>query len=622
MKISRPLSAALVATLSLLTACPDDSCVAAGTDVATPCGTKRIEELRVGDAILCVDVATGRVLPTTIVAVRVSERPCVELVAADGSTLRCTDDHPIYSPERGDYVAARAWVDGSCRALLVVGPDGGARELAVREVRANVGVHAVFDLTVATAHHNFIAGGVVVHNKSTEGHYAETDSADTSAGAETEGAPSCNDFDPPAAPTVDAPSESEWSLAGLANFGLTVAGAEHDDSGALVVAGSVDKRLELDDTVLVNADDPALRGYIASIDSDGVLTWSASLHAAQGAAVITALAVSETGHVFVAGITQAPLRVDGCAPDGFESEDGAFVAAFDREGRPLWSRRLGYLEPRRVALAIVDGRVHALLSRDSGEVDRYVLMTASGANFRTELEVLRSASAPGPVFADAVAGAFGRVAVSGRFIGGLRAREELVSDADEGAFVVVLTDTSIEWQSIASGEGISRAFVSAVGEGDQQGYYFATQHGGSLTVGDETLSSAGESVALLRLDSGGAIVWRERLTADGGVELGDLDAADEGVLVGGTYRGSLELAGEPHAGAGDDDAFFGLLDGDGGVGRSHGFAIIDSQRVLAASRDRAGNIALAGSYRGDADFGHGALGAHGIGLFITKQTHE
>ena len=37
-------------------------------------------------------------------------------------------------------------------------------------------------------------------------------------------------------------------------------------------------------------------------------------------------------------------------------------------------------------------------------------------------------------------------------------------------------------------------------------------------------------------------------------------------MVGGTYRGRLELAGESHAGAGDDDAFYVLLDGDDGAG--------------------------------------------------------
>src|SRR5687768_61594 len=67
-----------------------DSCVAAGSRVATPDGWVMIDALRPGDPIYAVDIADGTLVPTVVTAVRRSHRECVALVGAHGQRLRLT----------------------------------------------------------------------------------------------------------------------------------------------------------------------------------------------------------------------------------------------------------------------------------------------------------------------------------------------------------------------------------------------------------------------------------------------------------------------------------------------------------------------------------------------------
>lgn len=163
--------AALAATPLVLASCMStDSCVAAGTRVATPHGWIPVEHLQPGDAVLAVDVAAGRLVATTLTAVRRARRECLAL-ACDGRTLRVTPDHPIYAPEaRGFVDAGRAALGQVARVLLVDHPDLEAtpRAVALDSSTLYAGVHDVFDLSVAGDHRTFVAEGFVVHNKSYE----------------------------------------------------------------------------------------------------------------------------------------------------------------------------------------------------------------------------------------------------------------------------------------------------------------------------------------------------------------------------------------------------------------------------------------------------------------------
>lgn len=120
--------------------------------------------LEVGERVLSIEVATGRIVESTIVAVRRAARECLALRWGAGE-LVCTPDHPLYDPDRGAYRPAADWLTGGATRLLVCAGEV-AEAIVVAATEVFAGVHEVVDLSLADGPHNFIAAGVVVHNKS------------------------------------------------------------------------------------------------------------------------------------------------------------------------------------------------------------------------------------------------------------------------------------------------------------------------------------------------------------------------------------------------------------------------------------------------------------------------
>jgi hypothetical protein len=154
----RALSAALLSF-----AC---TCVAADTPVQTPDGDVAIGQLTVGDIVWSIDVRDGRRIAATVVAVRRAVRECVALRWHDGELI-CTSDHPLFDPDRGDYRPAGDWVTGAARRLLRRHEH--LHPVDVLAARTYAGTREVVDITLSAEPHNFVAAGVVVHNKSYAG---------------------------------------------------------------------------------------------------------------------------------------------------------------------------------------------------------------------------------------------------------------------------------------------------------------------------------------------------------------------------------------------------------------------------------------------------------------------
>lgn len=138
-------------------------CVAATMLVRTRRGEVAAGSVVVGDRVESVDVASGVVLEGVVVQVRSGVRECIAL-RWRGGELVCTPEHPLYSPERGDYRPASEWITGGLRMLLARTAESVER-VAVAEVEKFAGVHEVVDLSLAAEPRNFVAAGVVVHNK-------------------------------------------------------------------------------------------------------------------------------------------------------------------------------------------------------------------------------------------------------------------------------------------------------------------------------------------------------------------------------------------------------------------------------------------------------------------------
>ncbi|MBZ5709931.1 Hint domain-containing protein [Nannocystis pusilla] len=147
----------------------------------TPRGEVPVGALGVGDRVWSIDVATGRRIEATVLQVRRATRECMALHWRDGALI-CTPDHPVYAPETGDYRPAGGWTPA--RGLLLA-TDEGVRTVAVTAIEVYAGLHEVVDLTLDVEPHNFVAAGVVVHNKSPAPDFleAEEDGPDIELGA-------------------------------------------------------------------------------------------------------------------------------------------------------------------------------------------------------------------------------------------------------------------------------------------------------------------------------------------------------------------------------------------------------------------------------------------------------
>ena len=161
----RPLAAAL-ALLATLPACWGNSCFVADTLVATPEGARRIADLAIGDLVYSV-TGDGELVAREVTAVRRSLAATVCRVTLNGVVVNgVTPSHPLFDATRDAYVPLRDLKpDAELRVVrggvLVPTP---VVDIAITE-HATPSVE-VYDLTVEGPEHNFLADGVLVHNKS------------------------------------------------------------------------------------------------------------------------------------------------------------------------------------------------------------------------------------------------------------------------------------------------------------------------------------------------------------------------------------------------------------------------------------------------------------------------
>jgi hypothetical protein len=140
-------------------------CIATGSMVLTPRGRRRIEELVPGDEVISIDPSTGERVATIVEATRTVKRETFVL-KGDGWTLRCTSDHPLYDPLAREWAAAGDWLLHKRSALLFIDDESLAtREVHITESTMDGVICELVDLSVAHELHNFVAEGILVHNK-------------------------------------------------------------------------------------------------------------------------------------------------------------------------------------------------------------------------------------------------------------------------------------------------------------------------------------------------------------------------------------------------------------------------------------------------------------------------
>lgn len=162
------LSVLAAATVFMTAGCPGDpACVAQGTLIRSPQGDLLVEDLRVGDVVYSYNLLHQEVIPARVVRVGSAYDDCVEFRSNGGIPLGATLSHRIYSPQTGKYEDASKWFSGELRELGLVMTDYSFAKRTSLDV-VPIGRRRVFDITVESPFANFIANGVLVHNKTPE----------------------------------------------------------------------------------------------------------------------------------------------------------------------------------------------------------------------------------------------------------------------------------------------------------------------------------------------------------------------------------------------------------------------------------------------------------------------
>lgn len=155
--------------------CGSSSCVSAGTLISTPDGDRVVEDLQIGDVLFSVNPRTGEQVRSALTAIRTARRTCLRVTMRSGRTITATGDHPFYCVRAQRYLQLAQLLrqDEPCLARC---RGGGTLALdAVADVTAETLPRTVYDLTVDSVFHNFIADGVLVHNKSPPGNPTPVD---------------------------------------------------------------------------------------------------------------------------------------------------------------------------------------------------------------------------------------------------------------------------------------------------------------------------------------------------------------------------------------------------------------------------------------------------------------
>lgn len=211
---------------------PGTGCLDESTLVATDQGSRPIGDLRPGELVWSVDLESGQLRLNPVTWTRSVPGQLRTLELQDGTRIRATGSHPFYDAARGEFVAADELASdallleppASClrpQALSSYAPgdascttDEQRDTAAVRTFEASAS-GMVVDLTVARDH-NFIAGGVVVHNK-------------------TGGSPPCFSDLPQ---VLEASGSLTWTTSGNAAIGYRAPTGHGGQGGAGSLGGS------------------------------------------------------------------------------------------------------------------------------------------------------------------------------------------------------------------------------------------------------------------------------------------------------------------------------------------------------------------------------------------------
>ncbi|WP_437768531.1 SBBP repeat-containing protein [Sorangium sp. So ce281] len=345
---------------------------------------------------------------------------------------------------------------------------------------------------------------------------------------------------------------------------------------------------------------------------------------------VNALVPDGNEGLLVAGEFSGTLEFGGEPRTSAGGRDG-YVARLDAEGKELWLQPLGGIgfqaatsvAATAAGLLVVAGRFSGAL-----HVGKDRLESAGGsdvflASFNND-GVLLWSKRFGDGFdqqARAVAmDARNNAIVIGDFAGTLDlGGEPLESAGDFDVFVASFNALGEHrWSKRFGDAGPQRAKAVAVdGAGN---VIVGGEFGATIDLGGGP-RTAGEhqAVFVAKLDSQGEHIY-SRVIGEDGASLGQLlvDGAGDVVVAGG-FRGDTTLADGSVTSAGDDDVFVAKLDPEGDYRWSHRFGGAGADRATGVAIDRDRQVYVTGAFTGRVTFGEKRIeGGEGTDVFVTK----
>lgn len=312
--------------------------------------------------------------------------------------------------------------------------------------------------------------------------------------------------------------------------------------------------------------------YIAKLTVGGEHVWSGRTGGGNDTA--TSLGLDRGGDTLVTGYFDGDLDLGTGLLSG---DNDLFLARFDAQGKPAWSRKVGnefaWDGARDIAVSNADGSIY-LTGRAGGNAD-----FGAGPIAESQFETL--------------------------FVAKLDASGTAIWSRGFGS------------DGYANGQKITI---------DKDGNTIvAGDFSGALNLGGGTLGSFDSwGIFVVKLDANGNHVWSKGITAFNNLQLADI-AVDPsgGVLLAGNFTGAVDFGGGPLTSEGDNDIFFVKL----GAGGAHAFSkrfgkVLTYPRTAGVAADGDGNLYLAGSFNDTLDLGGGGMVSMGTDdIFWAKFTN-
>ncbi|MFT3770159.1 MAG: SBBP repeat-containing protein [Minicystis sp.] len=362
----------------------------------------------------------------------------------------------------------------------------------------------------------------------------------------------------------DPNGQHQWSkrFGGASN--QTPVAVAVDDSGRMVVAGSLEGAIDFGQGTMTSAGGRDI--LVASFSLNGDAQWSRRYGDAQDQ-FATSIAIDKSGNSFVVG---AFYGTAGFGASSWTAPGrSAFLVKLSPVGNPLWSKPFGDVK---------------------------------GA---TAFGVATDAS--------------GNVVITGTFegtidLGSAMWTNKSATTGSGDIFVAKFDPSGTPLWSAAFGDANADTGTSIAA--DAAGNVFvAGTFGGTVEFGNGPLTSIGGlDIFVLKMDTSGKVLWSRRF---GGVQdEGSPQIATDGlggVTLTASFLGTIEFGGGPSVmSAGDTDVMVLKLDASGKHVWSKAFGDVQKQVAKGIAVKGMSHVIVTGDYAGSINFGGGQLAASGM----------